>query len=573
MEAGGNRRVTARGVRFKVGEHTLVPLPRLSWDLKEHSVFLRRLAFGHSHKFGDEVRSTWNLYQLGEPLVAHPRRLDSLDEWSDLTLRLDYLEKRGLATGLDFDYLKPTYQGDFTSFYIRDRGEDVISGPPPRDDRGRAEWWHRQHFGEALTLDIESAYLSDRGFLREYFEQEFKEAKDKETVAYLRHQRGVYQSTLLGRLRLNDFLTRTEYVPRVGLNLIGLSFLDDRLTLTSESQVANVRVRPDDATGFPSPRALRADSANELSLPLNISLLKVVPFAGLGYTFYDQTPAGGGDARFAGAAGVRASTQFWRTFEVQSEVLHLHGLRHIMRPEVGYLNYYSVNLEADELDQYDTVDGLWELEVLSLGLKQKLQTRRVVPEEEGGGKETIDWLMLGASINHFGRRPSAVTQEQLSQMQFTHGVKPLLYRGGGGRDFSDLKVDFKLRLAEGLALVSDVEINVEDTSEVDILRAGVSVSRLPGLALYLGNHYLREIDSSNVVVDMDCVINPRWSVGFMEQYDFSASKLIEAQVSLRRRFHCWTLELTYGRDEGEDNTMFGVSFVPGRPKVTRQRLF
>jgi hypothetical protein len=301
--------------------------------------------------------------------------------------------------------------------------------------------------------------------------------------------------------------------------------------------------------------------------------VKLVPFAGLRYTFYDQTPAGGSNDRFAGSLGARAASRFWRTYDVTNDALGLNGLRHIVEPEVAYLNYCSANLEADELYQFDAVDGLWELEVLSLGLKQRFQTRQGLPEEAGGGARTVDWLRLDTCINRFGRRSQAVTEDQLSEMEFAHGIKPLLYRGGRERDFSDLNLELELRLAEGLSLISDAEVDVEGSSKLDILRAGLMVNRLPNLALYVGNHYLRPLDSSNLVCDLDYIVSPRWKLGFSEQYDFSKSKVIESGFSLSRCFHCWTLEFSVVRDEGEDNTGFRVTFLPGRPRVRRRRLF
>ena len=68
----------------------------------------------------------------------------------DQTLKLDYYTERGLATGLDVDYVRQDYYGRLRGYLLDDEGEDRLGRFPARKDvepmrdlRGRLRWQHR----------------------------------------------------------------------------------------------------------------------------------------------------------------------------------------------------------------------------------------------------------------------------------------------------------------------------------------------------------------------------------------------------------------------------------------------
>ena len=126
---------------------------------------------------------------------------------------------------------------------------------------------------------------------------------------------------------------------------------------------------------------------NELDVPLTLGSTKVVPFAaatvgyddGGGFTVdVDNDPVHGGSGAWFGEAGVRSTLgSWWKAYpNSQSRFWDLQQLRHVVTPRVLAVSYWTSEAAAQQRD------------VLSLGLSQRLQTRRGL----GAKQRTVDWL-------------------------------------------------------------------------------------------------------------------------------------------------------------------------------------
>jgi hypothetical protein len=535
--------------------------PYYAHDISRDRTVLKRFRVSQSTEFGTEVRTAWDLYDLG--LVGR-----DWTDWSNLALVVDLLSRRGVGLGLDFDYRRWGGEGYFTSYYINDQGQDVPGVPLEEDQRGRFEWRHRQQLSSYDTILAEFSWMSDRGFLDEYFEQEAREDKEKETVLYYKHQRGLSALTVLGKVRTNDFLTQTEYLPQVGYRLLGYPLgyclWGDRLTFYSTSQVANVRLRPDEALHLPQPDLWRFDTLNELDMPLAWRFIHVVPFVGARYTAYTDSPDAFGQEsgravdRLVGEYGFRSSATFSRVYRVTNRLLDLDGVRHIITPTVDYFHRYAVTADPNEVFHFDEVDPLGEFQMVRLGLRQRWQTRRLSRGQSplaSVDQRVVDWVLLDAHLDLF----------------------PDPDRDNQGNVLGDLNLDLIWRLSDHVTLLSDGQMDLANGLGWDVANITFKLDRSPRLAFYLGHRFIREAGSSAFTFGFDYDISAKWQVGALWQYDFQGGFPLTQRLVLTRRLHRWLLEMSFQRDEGEQggtgDTSVSLTLVPQGLPGTRLRFF
>lgn len=314
---------------------------------------LRTISFEDSDKFGVGLRTEWGLFEsLGE----------TPPEGVDASYRLDFLDARGPATGVDAKYqgglvtettAEPwNYQGEFTSYYINDKGSDVFGGyrsqtfPGARRrldetprlsgdhqwNRGNFLWEHQHFLPEDWQVQLRAGYSSDPNFLEQFFQREFNRQLPYELSFYAKRQIDSEQLYILATTPLNDFPTTADDVqeqaqvqrfPEVGYNRIGESVLDDDFTVFSNNTLSVLSFKtPDEryldalldqgyrVTDDPAPQSQsygpglptyaqtgrsgetvgRADLRQELDYPTELGQFKVVPYVVGRYTGYSESP-------------------------------------------------------------------------------------------------------------------------------------------------------------------------------------------------------------------------------------------------------------------------------------------
>src|SRR5690606_8739181 len=177
---------------------------------------------------------------------------------------------------------------------------------------------------EDLRLTAELGLISDRNFLEQYFEQEWDQDKDQTTGFELKQRLGHQTLSLTSDIRVNDFFTQTEWLPRVDHFLLGHS-IGDMLTWHAHSHVGYARLEvaeppknPEELAKFDplaweAPReGIRAAPRQELDLPLDVGPVKGVPYVLGEAAHWGEDLSGEELARVYGQAGIRASLPFWR---------------------------------------------------------------------------------------------------------------------------------------------------------------------------------------------------------------------------------------------------------------------
>jgi hypothetical protein len=439
--------------------------PYFSSNLENPTFYLRSIRFRNDKIFGTQVLTNLDGYQLLG--IQHP------PEGTDFSFSLDYLSKRGLGHGGTFVYDRDDFLGvpgptvgliDFWG--ILDQGTDNLGGTrrslePPVDYRYRLFAQHRQWLANDFRLTAEVGWISDRNFLQQYFEKEWNELKDESTGLELKQSRDDWSWSVSADVRLNDFFTETEYLPRADHFLIGQPLVNDAFTWFEHSSAGYARFRtarpptsPQDTpfnylpwevgpNGQPlSVEGERLFTRQEIDWPFQLGPVKVVPFALGELADWGADRTGDSLQRAYGEVGVRASLPMWRVYPwVESDLFNVHGIAHKIFFD-AQVSVSEANRNLDQLPLYDPVDdnaieafrrrfigltfggvlpaqfderfyavraglGDWvaspspeiadDLVAVRLGARQRWQTKRGPP----GAQHVIDWITLDTELTLF----------------------------------------------------------------------------------------------------------------------------------------------------------------------------
>lgn len=537
---------------------------------------LKRIRVRRDRTFGTQLLTAWNAFEvLGwEPPPG---------EWRWL-LHADYLSKRGPALGTSGSYessglfgLPGKYSGQFNAWGIQDQGKDRIARrrkniEPEKNTRGRILWRHRHELPNNMTLIAEAAYLSDRNFLEQYYERDWEEDKDYETLLYLKQTRTNWAWSVIARHRIMDFLTTTEYLPRADLYMYGQPLLP-WLTYWGHSSVGYLDLRPGDFVPDPAGIARdggRIDTLHELSAPFSLGPVRIVPFLLGRATGWSEVNTGSDEFRLYGAAGIRSSVPLWRVYpEVESSLLNLHGLAHKM---LFTVDYYIANSDVpftrlplyDELDEdveqvnrqrfiqrefagtlppqlnpqiyairlglETSAETLDDLHAIRFGWRNRLQTKRGLP----GARHIVDWSTYDVNLTLFPNR---------DRDNFGELVGLIEYRSA-------------IHLGERTSLISDGWFETFDGGP-RFWTVGFYLDRPPRGSLLLAYSSMEPIDSEAIHFAYSYWMSPKWVSSFITRFDFEEDKNLGQSLVLTRIGADFLFRLELDVDPLRDD--FGVS--------------
>jgi hypothetical protein len=530
------------GVRFRSGPATFrsgsVPffwLPYLSGDSRLTLRPFRSASVGASSRYGNVIETLW-----GDDILHGGER------WGEWFARLDYRSRRGPGVGLDLPYETDLYRGMLRGYVQRDwaRTDRTTDDPVPRTDRGRLWWQHRFDFENDWRLDLEAHLLSDRGYRLEFWEREAREDKEAETYAQLRKILPGFAGFALVRGRVNDFQTRTEYVPRVSGTLISWTAAEGvlgvrgwRLLVEGEAAIDRVRRRYDTDTGRPAgPWVERGDVLVAARSPFGVGPVRISPVLGVRGTAFSDTLDGGGRGRIAAEGAIRADLTLSRAFPgVRSEALGLDGLRHTMHVDLEYANRWHVSLDPEELYPHDELEQIRESQVVRLRYRNRFLTRR-------------------------GEVPSVVTALDLEIEAEYFPVREI------ARDRSVVGLAF----LEGrlVAPLSD-EVTVRADYDYDVnrwewLTASTGVDYRPTGAMWSVAAEHRFIGDEQNLLGGWVDLRPTSRYGFRSyaRYDFDSGRLNRLGLLIRRFAHDFVLEVDLRVNEDLDEVSLSFSLLP-----------
>jgi hypothetical protein len=523
---------------------------------------LKRVQGGRSGRFGNSVETTWGL-EIRKGLV-------------DLGWEVDWRQKRGWAGGIDPSWTWDRNSGYLDTYYMRDDGPDPSNDfdrrflPLERRDRGRARFFHRFEVTPKLRLEGEGSWLSDRNFLEEMLEKEFKEGKEQETVAYLRYLDGNRGGFLMHKVRINDFQTQLEYLPRAKGVLADepvLPGLPFGWTFNEDLEIVNLNQRFDDDLGLPDQNTWRFDSLSSwvLSVPLGVATLS--PFAEARVTAWEEALDGDPSDRFIATAGAKLATDIHKDYDVQSDFLGLHRLRHIMHIEARAVTAFSNTLEPAELFPYDGVDGFDDFTEFSLEVRNLLQTKVI----DGESFQKKDFLGFGAEIEYYPDAPRDTVGFKASNFAYPfnwitlgpHDATKVLEE----RTWSNIHWDFLFRPSNYLEARGNGEYNPVHKQE-EVRQYTITARPYKGLELSIGQVFVFDVTNA-FTVSGRWDLTEKWRLTAESQFDYKADDYISRKAAVSRDFHDFRFEAVFEEDTGRDERRFYVTFVPTFLRISK----
>ena len=445
--------------------------------------------------------------------------------------------------------------------------------------RGKFLFEHQQFFPDHWQAQLRLGYASDPTLLEEYFPNEFYTDHPYDAQAYFKRQVDTEAITLGVNVDTNRFPTTAdqqqeqfdvERLPEIGYRRIGDSLADDKLTFFSENTFDRLRfarshyslaqqgfvyVGPglpsQGYTGTSTSPNYRGDSRQEIDYPVQLGQVKMVPYVVGRATGYTDSPSRDGQGRIFGAAGVRFTTAFSRVEDgVESDLLDLHRLRHVIEPEVNLFTS-GQTIDRTRLYVYDeNVDGISDVSAAQLSLHNRFQTYRGGP----GKERSVDFLSVNVSANVFTNPPrdAGILPTKFRGLFFTSQPEASVPRDSINGDLTWL-------VSDNTAFLSDAEYNV-DHQELATGAFGVAVKRDTRLSYFLGLRYIEQLNSDIATFAAEYELTAKYTLQFSQSYDFGVSKNVTSTFGIRRRFDTLTAALTIFHDAstGESGFRFNV---------------
>lgn len=570
-------------------------LPSMSGTPQSMSTPLTRATFENDRVFGAQIRTGWDPFKLfGREAPAGV----------DAMLLADYLSKRGPAGGLISSYnIEDRFgvgdgKGLINAYIIHDDGNDNLgldrrSLPPPDPMRGRFQIRDRQELGDAFTLLTEIGYISDRNYLEQYNEVEWDTAKDNETLAYLKHQDGDTAWSIMGREKINDFDTSTSWLPKGDLYVLGRSFFDGRVNWSSHSSIGYGHLSPATPPTNPNdvftPLPFVADreglvtmSRHEISAPMNIGQMKIVPYA-LGEAAYWAEDLNGDDmTRLYGSAGVRGSMMFTKVMpEVQSSILGLRGLVHKMVFDFDY-SYSDSSQNLSDVAQYNEFDDQ---------AQYRFRNRLVQNTFGGFLPEQFDprfyAVRSGAAHNVTAPYYELVDSQQVLRMGWRHRLQtqagpidnprvrdwmtldldasyfPNAERDNFGESFGLLGGRYAWNVSERTSILANGYYDLFDNAQ-QLWNVGVVSQRTERGSIYVGVRQVKGagLDSEIITASYTYQMSPNWVSTFGTAYDLAENRNRGQSLTVTRIGRDFFTHFGATFDASKNNVGFMLSVEP-----------
>jgi hypothetical protein len=597
---------TGRQVFFELQDVPVFYLPYLSGDVNEPLGPLQDVALNYDKVFGFQTRITLNMYTL---LGLDPVPFTN---WRGF---VDYLDKRGPALGGAYSYNLAQIFGEddkinglFKVYGIQDRGKDILgsfrgfsdfeplnilytNGHP--DYRGRMLFRQdAQDLPYGFTVQAQTSLLSDKNFLEQFYKVEFDTGPNQESFLYVKQQGGNAAWTGLTEGRIRNWVTETNWLPRADGWLLGTSFFDF-LTYNVHGSAGYAELHPTHVSPFPVvptdvfDNTGRFDVFQEISAPLPVGPLKVVPYGVIDVTYYTQDAVGDSRTRVYGGGGVRTSMPLSRLYpEASSDLFNVNGINHKMVWSANYYNAYSNTnftllpqldrLDDDATDQArrdyltnfigtttpvatafnpghgiflardplfnvqtyairrlvdNRTDTLQSIEELQVDLRQRWQTKRGYP----GMQHVVDWMTLDMSATYF----------------------PDSGRDNFSKPFAFCQYDWLWNVGDRTALTSSGWYDPIPQGP-RVTTVGLFFNRTDRTTFFVGLRTLYPTLSEAVTGAVTYVFSPKYAVTGATTYDFGVGQAVSNILTFTRTGK--DLQVSMGVSYTPQTNNFGFNF-------------
>jgi hypothetical protein len=557
--------------------------------------------------------SVWGAYLLGQ--YTFP-----LTEQTSGKLRLDLYADRGVGVGFEARWpagsskaggantaletftdsttgerkaeLKLGHNwGRFRSYYIDDSKPSLNRTAVARETidtgRYRISLQDRTYLSEDIYSTIDINKQSDRRFLQDFAEGEFRQNPNPDTMIALTKWSEDYTVTFLGRKQINDDQDGTERLPEAALDMSRRPiFGDSGLFYEGESSGGFLRRNFADDAVLPDYDTFRADTFHQLTYPTVFGgWLSFVPRLGLRGTYYgdsgftesrtltreeeiteidpetgepiidsltglprrtrvtltttdNKLRQQGSVFRAVVNAGFESSFKFSKAYEhVQSRTWGLDGLRHVVQPYMN-LSLTWTSEEPDRIFQFDSLRRSTQLPPIDFPQFTtldsidnwailRLGTRNRFQTRRDN--QTFTWLELNTFFDVNFERPD-----------FGLPVNP------DDGTFSNLVNRLRWTPVPWAILQLDSQLPIFDRGFTEV-NTTVNFLATRNIQFHIGHRYMSGHDlfedSSLLNIGGYFRIDDNWAFSFRETYEFQDSVLEAQRYELHRDLSSWTASL------------------------------
>jgi len=494
---------------------------------------------------------------------------------------LDYRNKLGWSEGFGINYAKtPVGSGDLKFYYTNEDNSSYTSDSytPTSFQRYLLRFRQKWDIDNQTNLVSEVYKIKDEkrkkydpqtNFLKDYFYREFE--KDSQPLSYALFHHSFTYSTfdLLLQKRTNNWYDQLDKMPQATFTLpsveIGNSpfYFDNSTTfVTFNKKAVTYPTTTGDLT------VSRFDTTNKISLPMRVAFLRVSPFVKVQETVYDKSATGSSlPARGAFYAGADISTNFYRAFDIKTNLLglDLNGLRHVITPSIGYSYNPEPTVSSNKLLQIDSVDLLTSNNSASLGLVNKLQTKR---KNKDGQEVSVDVVDFNITATYY-LAPHIVYGTRLIPTTYNDSLvtvtDPTL-KNKLGASISDIYFKCKILPYAWMRIEGDAtykhsgvstDPDYENYNRFSTANYDIHFDFSEERSFGFGQRYERK-GQNQITASFIWRLNPKWKFSIYERYNLKgytdtsvvsnpqmAQGTLEQQFTLSRNLHCWDVDLTF----------------------------
>jgi LPS-assembly protein len=359
---------------FRVGSMPVFYLPGYTYYLNGSPYYLD-LGAGYDSRLGAHVQST---------------AMFPVSSFMRLGANMDLYSKRGVLAGPAAQYLYDSDNqqivGALSTGWIDDQGDNNTLGTDILNQqidssRGFAEWRHKHHIGQRISVTAAASAWSDSEVTRDFREDYYDDNQAPDTFAEAAYAGDNFIVSAFGRFRPNDFILTQERLPEVRFDLLPVPIFNTGAYHKASASYTQLR---ENFGALTTPaitiegKSDRYDLTYRIERPINPTpWLTFTPLAGARFTGYenqqiDPLVIGGAlvDDNFTRDVyelGFDLEMRAFSSFDTVNQTWDVDGLRHIMRPVVRY-RYYS---DPDNLNQIAAIDrGVFDLERPLLDLSE-----------------------------------------------------------------------------------------------------------------------------------------------------------------------------------------------------------
>lgn len=451
-------------------------------------------------------------------------------QWFRLTDHLDIAPRfyptseEGIGAGLDGEY---NFMNDPMSWWYRSAGR--FQTLYTSEDRGYAQWYHRQEMTPDTVVLAQVEQWSDGDFVKDFYNEVYENRTGPRTFVNLTHVQPEYIAAATVAKSTHDFTRESEKLPEGSFHLLERR-IGGRLYGTFDGAAGYYRTAPDTVD------AGRVIGIGRLSYDMNLKQgLNLTPFIEADGTYYTDTldPDSNDAFRTTMTAGVTAQMRMQRAFPGR---WGFSGFKHLIIPSTTFSYRPDATVDADETPRFDDFDD-------------RPGRTRV--------ESTLDNIVLG-------RNASTGQVWPVARATFYHG-NDLTNETVKAQDY-ELEVQVRPRPWWGVQTVGEIH-NVDDDPNVpgedfDRVLAYVFYDNALGRNNFNGRVGFALTEAGDNVLNQEVLygagykLSEGWSVAFEHRYDIERSELTRQSYAIRRKLHKWELGLRLRERE----TGFDIGF-------------